>query len=259
MLGHLLEKTAKSKLDRKKVIFEVRNLNIFKRIFNFNMKLYKGEILGIAGLIGSGKDELVKCLFGLWPAISKEIYYQGTEIKIKSPLDAIRHGIVYLPEERKLTSLFHGLSVEYNISLIWLFNQHNKRIFNKKEEVLLANHFIEQLGIKTSFSGEIIDNLSGGNQQKAIFSRLLAVKPDLMILNDRTRGIDVGSKEEIYKNIRELAGQGTSMIIVTSEIDELSYLADRVIVLSKGEIRGEFVDEDVDLKNILTCAVGSKK
>jgi ABC-type sugar transport system ATPase subunit len=105
----------------------------------------------------------------------------------------------------------------------------------------------------------MIDNLSGGNQQKAIFSRLLAVKPDLMILNDPTRGIDVGSKEEIYKNIRELAGQGTSMIIVTSEIEELSYLADRVIVLSKGETRGEFADEDVDLKNMLTCAVGSKK
>lgn len=259
MLGHSLVKTAKSKLDREEVIFEVRNLNIFKRITNFNMKLYKGEILGIAGLIGSGKDELVKCLFGLWPAISKEIYYQGTEIKIKSPLDAIRHGIVYLPEERKLTSLFHGLSVKYNISLIWLFNQHNKRIFNKKEEALLANNFIEQLGIKTSFAGEMIDNLSGGNQQKAIFSRLLAVKPDLMILNDPTRGIDVGSKEEIYKNIRELAGQGTSMIIVTSEIEELSYLADRVIVLSKGETRGEFADEDVDLKNMLTCAVGSKK
>lgn len=259
MLGHSLEKTAKSKLDREKVIFEVRNLNIFKRITNFNMKLYKGEILGIAGLMGSGKDELVKCLFGLWPATSKEIYYQGTEIKIKSPLDAIRHGIVYLPEERKLTSLFHGLSVKYNISLIWLFNLHNKRIFNKKEEALLANNFIEQLGIKTSFSGEVIDNLSGGNQQKAIFSRLLAVKPDLMILNDPTRGIDVGSKEEIYKNIRELAGQGTSMIIVTSEIDELSYLADRVIVLSKGETHGEFVDEDVNLKNMLTCAVGSKK
>jgi ABC-type sugar transport system ATPase subunit len=101
-------------------------------------------------------------------------------------------------------------------------------------------------------------NLSGGNQQKAVFARLLAVKPELMILNDPTRGIDIGSKEEIYKQVRELAQGGTSIILVSSEIEEISYLADRVIVLSKGEIQGEFTDEDVTLKNILTCAVRAK-
>ncbi len=263
MLGRSLMRTEKESekqsVQRTEVVFEVRNLNIQGRINSFNVKLFKGEILGIAGLMGSGKDELVKCLFGLWPATSKEIFYLGHGITIKTPKDAIKYGIVYLPEERKQASLFLELSVKYNITPIWLFNVHKKSFFNRKTESMLSSQFISQLNIKTSSSLEDIINLSGGNQQKAVFSRLIAANPSIMILNDPTRGVDVGSKEEIYKTIRKIVLEGgTSIIIVSSEIEEINYLANRVIVLSKGNICGEFSDKDVTLKNILTCAVRAK-
>ncbi len=259
MLGHSLTRAEKQKMPRQDIVFEVKNVNIARRVRNFNMKLYKGEILGIAGLMGSGKDELVKCLFGLWPAISKEVLYKGRQIFIKHPKDAIDLGIVYLPEERKLSSLFLELSVKYNISPIWLFNTYKRFFIHEKQEALLANQFVDRLDIKTPSLLQEVVNLSGGNQQKTVFSRLLAVKPELMILNDPTRGVDVGSKEEIYRIIRELAVKGTSIIIVSSEIEEITYLANRVLVLSKGETRGEFIDEEVTMKNILTCAVRGKE
>jgi len=241
------------------VLFEVRNLAIKRRVAGFSMKLYEGEILAIAGLMGSGKDELVKCLFGLWPAVSKEVFFRGRAVDIRSPKQAIDHGIVYLPEERKLTSLFLELSVKYNISPLWLFNVRRRFFLQPRPEEELARCAISELGIKTPSPAEEIMNLSGGNQQKAVFSRLIALKPTLMILNDPTRGVDVGSKEEIYRIIQKLVSAGTSIILLSSEIDEICYLADRVIVLSKGEVYGEFADEEVTLENVLTCALRVKK
>lgn len=251
MIGHELKVTEKNIINRNKIIFEIKKLSIRNRISNFNMKLHEGEILGIAGLMGSGKDELVKSIVGLWPAQSKEIYFLGKSISINHPADAIHHGIIYLPEERKLQSLFLDMSVNYNISPLWLFYIENKKIINKKKEMTLSKSYVDRLSIKTpSISTEII-SLSGGNQQKAIFSRLLAVKPKLMILNDPTRGIDVGSKEEIYNIIKELAAQGVSILILSSEIPEITKLANSVIVLSKGDICAEFSDTDVTTENII--------
>ncbi|TFG63229.1 MAG: sugar ABC transporter ATP-binding protein, partial [Spirochaetales bacterium] len=254
MVGHDIAKVDKKPVERKRVVFEVRNLNIKNRIHNFNIELYEGEILGVAGLMGSGKDELVKCLFGLWPAISKEIYFRGKRIVIRKPLDAIRHGIVYLPEERKMQSLFLEMSVKENISPIWLYNNVRKLFLNFRKETQLSREMIEKLAIKTPSPEMEIIGLSGGNQQKVIFSRLIAVKPSIMILNDPTRGVDVKSKEAIYGFIRELAAQGTSILFLSSEIPEINYLANRVVVLSKGELCGEFTDAEVSTTNILTSA-----
>ena len=263
MLGQALmrleKETTKIGLRREKVLFEIRNLNIRRRVSNFSAKLYEGEILAIAGLMGSGKDELVKCLFGLWPAVTKEVRFRGKPLPIRSPKQAIDNGIVYLPEERKLTSLFLELSVKHNISPLWLFNVHRRFFLRARPEEELARSAISELSIKTPSPAEEIMNLSGGNQQKAVFSRLIALKPTLMILNDPTRGVDVGSKEEIYRIIRKLVSTGTSIILVSSEIDEICYLADRVIVLSKGEVHGEFADDEVTLENVLTCALRAKK
>jgi len=251
MIGHKLKVTGKNIIDRKKVIFEVKKLAIKNKIVDFKMQLHEGEILGIAGLIGSGKDELVKSIVGLWPAQSKEMCFLGNKISIKHPADAIKHGIIYLPEERKLQSLFLDMSVNYNISPLWLLNIEGKFFINRKKEIKLAKSYVNKLSIKTpSVSTEIV-NLSGGNQQKAIFSRMLAVKPKLMILNDPTRGIDVGSKEEIYKIVKELASQGVSIFILSSEIPEITKIANSVIVLSKGEMRAEFSDTDVTSENII--------
>lgn len=253
MLGHSVEKSMKSSFDRGKVIFEVQNLKISNRIFDFNLVLHKGEILGIAGLMGSGKDELVKSLFGLWPAETKTLFYDGQEIKINNPEHALRYGISYLPEERKIQSLFQGLDVVNNMTPIWLFHKIKKKFIDKKREQKITIETINRLSVKTAGEYEKIDNLSGGNQQKVVFGRLLLMEPDVMIMNDPTRGIDIGSKEEIYREIRALAENGTSMIIVSSELEEIQYLSNRVLVLSKGSIRGEFCDEEVTMKNILTC------
>jgi ABC-type sugar transport system ATPase subunit len=254
MIGHEITIEEKNKIERKRVVFEVKNLKIKNKIENFNIKLYEGEILGIAGLMGSGKDVLVKSLFGLWPAESKEIFFNGEKIHIKHPLEAIKHGIVYLPEERKLQSLFLQLSVKENISSIWLKNVYGKLFLNNKLELKLAEKSITDLEIKTPSPDTEIINLSGGNQQKAIFSRLLAVTPMVMILNDPTRGVDVKSKEAIHGYIRDLAKKGTSILFLSSEIPEITYLANRVIVLSRGEIYGEYSDDEVTNVNVLTSA-----
>lgn len=167
MLGHSLERKEKHPVKRNTVIFEVRNLSIRRKIKDFNMKLYEGEILGIAGLMGSGKDELVKSLFGLWPALSKEVYFKGDRIDVRSPQDAIKHNIVYLPEERKIASLFAQLSVKYNISPIYLFNVYGKIFLKKKIENDLTRYFVDKLDIKTSDLNEEIVNLSGGKIGRA--------------------------------------------------------------------------------------------
>jgi ribose transport system ATP-binding protein len=255
MIGHELKTTEKNVFKEQKIIFEIKRLSIRNKIIDFNMKLHEGEILGIAGLMGSGKDELVKSIVGLWPAQSKEIYFLGKRIFIKHPASAIRCGIIYLPEERKLQSLFLDMSVNENISPLWLFNVENKFFLNSRKEIELAKFYIEKLSIKTPSVSTIIVYLSGGNQQKVIFSRTLTIKPILMILNDPTRGIDIGSKEEIHKIIKELASEGVSILILTSEIQEISKLANKVIVLSKGEIHAEFSEKDVTTENIIRAAM----
>jgi ABC-type sugar transport system ATPase subunit len=257
MIGHLLVEKHKNKIKRNKVIFEIKNLKIRKRIDDFSFQLFQGEILGIAGLMGSGKDELVKSIFGLWPSQSKEIFLEDHKIAIKSPRDALHYGIVYLPEERKIQSLFLTLSVKHNITPIWLNHVCKKFFIHDAKERELSDVMVKKLSIKTSDLKQMILNLSGGNQQKVIFSRLMALNPRIMVLNDPTRGVDVGSKEEIHKLIKEMASKGTSFILLSSEIPEISDIADRVIVLSKGFACGEFTDEQVNTKNILTCALGA--
>ncbi len=256
MIGHSIEEKRSENITRDEIVYEVTDLQIDGRIKDFELKLYKGEILGIAGLMGSGKDELIKCLFGLWPARSKNVKYLGNAIKTNSPKNVMKKGIVYLPEERKLQSLFLDMTVRKNISAVWWFY---KDMASESEaslgEKALAEKYIKKLSVKTPSDVQKIVNLSGGNQQKAVIGRLLAVSPKIMILNDPTRGIDVGSKEEIYDLIRELAKTGTSIVIVSSELEEICKLSNRVMVLSKGEVCGEFVDDDVTMDNILPCAV----
>ncbi len=251
MIGHELEETGKNISERKEVIFEIKKMEIRNKITDFRLKLHKGEILGIAGLMGSGKDELVKSIVGLWPAQAKELVFENEKITISHPADAIKQNIIYLPEERKLQSLFLDMSVNYNISPLWLFNIEENTFINRRKEAELSETYVDKLKIKTPGIQTPIVSLSGGNQQKAIFSRLLAVKPKMMILNDPTRGIDVGSKEEIYGIIKELASQGVSILLLSSEIPEITRLSNSVIVLSKGEIRAEFSDQDITQENII--------
>ncbi len=254
MIGHDLKDVSKRKIERDEVIFEIRDMEIQNKISHFSLTLHKGEILGIAGLMGSGKDELVKSIFGLWPSQKKSLFFHGKPLVIKNPCDAIRNGIVYLPEERKLQSCFLDMSVKNNISPLWLFEVEKQRIIDNKKELELADHYIDALHIKTPSAEVPIIGLSGGNQQKAIFSRMLALKPKMMVLNDPTRGVDIGSKEDIYHIIQTLAQEGVSILLLSSEIPEISRLSDTVIVLSRGEVLTQIQDEDVTTERIVKAA-----
>jgi len=256
MIGHVLKRVEKKSSERKKVVFEVKKLSVRNRVVDFSMKIYEGEILGIAGLMGSGKDELVESIFGLWPAQYKETYFFGEKILIKSPVDALRYGIVYLPEERKSKALFLEMSVNDNVVPLWLFYVKKSLFPKRKREVDVTEYYVKRLSIKTPSVFAKVADLSGGNQQKTILSRLMAVKPKMLVLNDPTRGIDVGSKEEIYSVISALSDEGIPILILSSEIPEICKLANRVIVLSKGRICAEFVDNDVTTKNVIRATMG---
>ena len=204
MIGHELAETGKNISERQEVIFEIRKMEIKNKISGFKLKLHKGEILGIAGLMGSGKDELVKSIVGLWPAQARELIFENRRISINHPADAIKQSIIYLPEERKLQSLFLDMSVNYNISPLWLFNIEENYFINKRKEANLSETYVRKLKIKTPGIHTPIVSLSGGNQQKAIFSRLLAVKPKMMILNDPTRGLMSAARKKYTGSSRIL-------------------------------------------------------
>lgn len=258
MIGHSIGRLDKTDGTTGRNVLEVKDLNIPGKVKDFNLELREGEILGIAGLMGSGKDPMVKALFGLWPTASMRISHRGKPIGVARPSDAIREGIVYLPEERKTQALFLDLSVSKNITPAWIFHKYRRWFINEADERRVGNDMINTLSIKTASDETLIKNLSGGNQQKAVFGRLLLLNPDIMVLNDPTRGVDVGSKEEIYAQIRKLAQSGTSIILVSSELEEIEYLSNRVVVLSKGEICGKYSDSDVTMENLLLCVTRAK-
>ncbi|MCL5986351.1 MAG: sugar ABC transporter ATP-binding protein [Actinobacteria bacterium] len=257
MTGHILEEEIKYSIIRKEVIMEVKNLRIYKRIKDISFELFRGEILGIVGLAGSGKDEMIKSLYGLWPYESNGIFVESKRIKIRNPDDAISRGIVYLPEERKIQSLFSTLSVLENFSVTWL-NKTNRRFFiSRNKEIKKIGEFIKKLSIKVADIKFKIFSLSGGNQQKIVFSRLLSINPKILLLHDPTRGIDVGSREEIWKIIKKLASEGSSVIFISSEISEVCDLSNRVLVLSKGSLCKEFIDNEIIYEDVLSCVMTS--
>ena len=254
MIGKSLKTVGKPDYSKEKVVMNIEDLNITRKIFNFNMNLKEGEILGISGLAGSGKEELMRSFFGLWPVKIKETKVHGKKISIKSPQDAIKRGIVYLPEERKLQSLFLELPIRTNITVLWLHRILNNFFVFANKEKNIVNDYISRLRIKVSNMEYNVSSLSGGNQQKVILSRLLMVNPGIIILNDPTRGVDVGSKQEIHNIIFELAKNGASIIFSSSEIPEVCNVANRVLVLSRGRMIKEFLGENVTVDNILIAA-----
>lgn len=254
MIGKSLKSSDKQNYSKDEVVMSIEDLNINHKIFNFSMDLKKGEILGISGLAGSGKEELMKSFFGLWPAKIKAIKFNNEKIKIKNPRDALKKGIVYLPEERKLQSLFIELPIRHNITVLWLHRVFKNFFVFARNEKSIVDDYVRRLRIKVSNVDYAVSSLSGGNQQKVIISRLLMVKPDIIILNDPTRGVDVGSKQEIHNIIFELAKNGASIIFSSSEIPEVCNVANRVLVLSRGKMIKEFSAEDVNVDNILIAA-----
>lgn len=239
------------------VVFEVKDLTSIspKSFKNCSFQLRKGEILGIGGLVGAQRSELMEAIFGIRGVKSGTITYKGRQLKIKRPQDAIRNGIALLTEDRRATGIFGVLSISDNVAIASLhkFIKYGFWLSTKKIEDLVREN-IKKLSIKTPSSKTKIQTLSGGNQQKVIISRWLANDPDILILDEPTRGIDVGAKYEIYTIIAELAKQGKSIIMISSELPELIGMSDRILVMCDGRVSGEVSGEEATQENIMSLA-----
>lgn len=239
-------------------VLEVKNLNN-KYIDNISFEVKAGEILGISGLMGAGRTELAKTIYGHIKKDSGKILKYGKEIENKSAKDAIKNRIAYVSEDRKGDGLILELSVKENMSISSLDRVSSLFKIDKKKELERVNSYIQRMRIKTPTENQLIKNLSGGNQQKIAIAKALMTHPDVLILDEPTRGVDVGAKKEIYDLINEFKDQGKAVIMISSEMPEILGLSDRIIVLSQGKITGEFDIEDATQESILKCAVEAKE
>ena len=229
------------------VVMEVKDLcsihaNSFQHI---NFTLRKGEILGFGGLVGAQRTELMEGIFGIRGVESGEIYINGKQVKIKHPIDAMKAGIGLITEDRRGNGIFGCLSIKDNVG-VSIYNKYLKAgfVLNHKKIDHVVDESIQKLRIKTPSMKEHISNLSGGNQQKVIVSRWLANDPDVLIMDEPTRGIDVGAKHEIYEIMNELAKQGKAIIMISSEMAELLGMSDRIYVMCNGKVTGEITEEN---------------
>ena len=220
-------------------ILEIKNMNT-RKLKDVQLNLRKGEILGLVGLVGSGRTELVRALFGADKVARKSIFLDGKPVEINNPIDAINLGLAMVPEDRKLQGLLLGFPVEQNISLAVLVRLTTYGFLDSKEESAVSDRQIKALNIKTPSGKTRIRTLSGGNQQKAILGRWLEMKPRILVLDEPTKGIDVGAKYEIYLLMKKIVEDGGSIILISSELPEVLHMSNRVNTISDGRINGEF-------------------
>lgn len=223
-----------------KVIFEAKEIQYREKVKKASLKLHAGEILGIAGLVGAGRSELVETIFGVRRKTGGAVYKNGQLLRIQSPRDSIKNKIALITEDRKFTGLNLQGTVKENISLACLRdNLSSKGFIRSKKENEEADRYIRELNIKTPGRDTLAGDLSGGNQQKIVVAKWLLTEPDVIILDEPTRGIDVGAKRDIYLLIGDLVKQGKGVIVISSEIPELMGLCDRIMVMAEGRITGE--------------------
>ena len=254
MVGRELKREAKrSRVQEAETVLEVQNLT-GERFKKVNFTVRKGEIVGFAGLVGAGRSEVARAIFGADSFISGEILLDGKPVRFSSPAEAIKHGLAMLPEDRKKLSLFIELSIHLNMSLVELANFSTAGIINQSKVDREMNNFIDILDIKLGSLDAPVSSLSGGNQQKIVLSRWLATNPRLLILDEPTHGIDVGAKAEIYKLMRSLTQKGISIILISSELPEIMSMADRVVVMREGSVTGIMDHEEMSEDAIMGCA-----
>jgi ABC-type sugar transport system ATPase subunit len=239
------------------VILSVQNLSRRNVVRDVSFELRKGEVLGIAGLVGAGRTEMVEAIFGVHPATSGEIILDGEHVKMTRPDKAIQKGIGFVTEDRKGQGLFPILNVASNIGMGKLGEMVRPLFIHWGKVYNLANDFIKRLDIRTPSADQLVGNLSGGNQQKVIIARWLSLNPKVLILDEPTRGIDVGAKSEIYRLIHRLAGQGMGILMVSSELPELLGVCDRILVMHEGRLSGEFDPQAATQDDLMTAATGT--
>lgn len=235
-------------------VLEVKNISGCG-VHNASFKLHRGEILGISGLMGAGRTELMKLIYGALPKTAGEVFLKQKQLSIHSPQDGLNNGIVYISEDRKGDGLVLGMSIKENMTLTALKQLTKHYSINHKAEKMTVNDFILLFNIKTPSMDQTTGLLSGGNQQKVAIAKGLMTRPDVLILDEPTRGIDVGAKKEIYQLINKFKEEGMSIIIVSSDMPEIIGMSDRVLVMNNGEIRAEYLRNEVTQEKLLTAAI----
>ena len=257
MVGRVIyedPKTESNVLKNAPVVLKVENLNAGKMVQNVSFELHKGEILGFSGLMGAGRTETARALFGADPKESGKIYINGKEVDIKNPMDAVKHGIGYLSEDRKRYGIVVGKSVAENSTMATMDQFMSGAFINKKKERAIAQKYVDSLKTKTPNVDQLVVNLSGGNQQKVVIAKWLVRNCDILIFDEPTRGIDVGAKSEIYHLMNELVAAGKSIIMISSEMTEILRMSDRIIVMCEGRVTGEIGIEEATQERIMHAA-----
>ena len=237
------------------VVFEAKNIvRADNKVKGVSLSVRRGEILGIGGLVGAGRSELVEGIFGMHELASGEIFVKGKQVKVHSPKDIIKEGVALITEDRKVTGLNLSGSVNDNIAMVAIKKLLSHGLYNKNKARAASMEYIKKLNIKTPSGDQITGNLSGGNQQKIVIAKWLLNDPDIIILDEPTRGIDVGAKRDIYLLLGKLVQQGKAVIMISSEIPELMGVCDRIMVMCEGNLSGEVQRDAFSQERIMTLA-----
>jgi len=258
MVGRELESLyPKSEVEPGEVILDVKHLTRTGTFEDISFQVRRGEILGFAGLIGAGRTEVARVIFGIDRADAGEIRINGKLVQIHSPKTAMKYGIAYVPEDRHQHGLIMDFSITRNMTLPVLLRQTNVLgLMNQGREREIAQDYSTQLHVRSSGIDQLVKALSGGNQQKVVLAKWLITNPSVLILDEPTRGIDVGSKAEVHRIVSELAGKGLAIILISSDLPEVLAMADRVLVMHEGRVAAEFTHADVDQEKVMFAATG---
>jgi len=238
------------------VALEVRGLTRAGVFSDASFEVRRGEILGLAGLVGAGRTEIARVLFGIDKADAGEVLVAGKHVDIKSPRDAMRLGIVYVPEDRHEQGLVLDFSIAANVSLPIVQKLSRFLVVDRAQEERLADEYSKQLQVRSTGVEQAASALSGGNQQKVVIAKWLATEPTVLLLDEPTQGVDIGAKAEVHRIISQLAGQGMAIVLISSELSEVLGMADRIVVLHEGRIAAEFGRDDASQERIMAAATG---
>jgi ABC-type sugar transport system ATPase subunit len=264
IIGHMIGRKIENYFNKQEcpigdVVLEAKGLTregFFKDV-SFNVR--KGEVLGFFGLVGAGRSEVMTALFGVDKLDAGEIFIDGQKKTFNSSISAIQAGIGLVPEDRRQQGLFMKLDVKFNEMIIKMKEINKFGVIDTKEELKIANQYKDYLSIKTPTLSKSVGELSGGNQQKVVISKWLMMSPKVLILDEPTRGIDVGAKSEIYRLINELAAQGVAVIVISSELIEILGISDRIIAMHEGRITGELQASETNSQEVMQAALGGKR
>lgn len=257
MVGRKVEIKSYANLEKKgDVALAVKGLSKKGNFKDITLEVHEGEVVGITGLVGAGRSEMAQAVFGINPPDSGEIYVNGRKVDIKSPSEALEHGIAYIPESRQTQGLILQKTIESNITLPMLKKFRGRSgIIDRKKQRESVDKWVEMLDVRPNNPDMLAMQLSGGNQQKVVLAKWISTEAKILIIDEPTNGVDIGAKAEIHQIIRKLAAEGTAIIVISSELPEILSVSDRVLVMRKGHIAGEFENKDLTQEMIMSKAV----